>query len=117
MTPTESGQVALELERLRGSLGESLAEIKGALTLLVHRSDQTDRALSELQLLLSSIESRVDKLETAEATTAKAATDAGKAAEAVSTRLSAVEKLAWTALGVGVAAVPAGGWLVSVMTK
>lgn len=106
MTPTESGQVALELERLRGALETGFAKVAGDLALLVQRSDQTDRALGEHRDALKGIEERVDVLEAK----AEAASNHGP-------RLAAVEKLAWTAIGVGVAAVPAGGWLVSTLTR
>ncbi|TQF04747.1 hypothetical protein E6W39_24140 [Kitasatospora acidiphila] len=43
----EDPATALALERLRGVVGESFAEIKGSLALLVQRSDQHDRALTQ----------------------------------------------------------------------
>ncbi|MEV6724546.1 hypothetical protein AB0M94_26855 [Streptomyces xanthochromogenes] len=48
--------VALELERLRGTLEAGFARVDGALALLVQRSDQTDRQLADH-------ESRLDALE------------------------------------------------------
>ncbi|GGY29637.1 hypothetical protein GCM10010363_07600 [Streptomyces omiyaensis] len=106
MTPTESGQVALELERMRGILETGFARVDGSLALLVQRSDQTDRALIQHGDDLKSLEKRVDALEAD-----------GKAAATHGPRLAAVEKVAWTAIGVGLLAVPAGGWLVSILVK
>ena len=106
MTPAESTQVILELERLRGTLETGFARVDGSLALLVQRSDQTDRALDEQANELKNLEKRVDALE---ADTKAAATHG--------TRLSAVEKVAWTAIGVGAVAAPACGWLVNVLVK
>ncbi|MET9372964.1 hypothetical protein ACFYV5_17445 [Streptomyces sp. NPDC003035] len=58
---TESDQhdpvtVALELERLRGTLEAGFARADGSLALLVQRSDQTDKQLADM-------ESRLDALE------------------------------------------------------
>ncbi|MFF9034041.1 hypothetical protein ACF090_01025 [Streptomyces sp. NPDC014892] len=55
--PPREPSVAVELERLRGTMAEGFARIDGALALLVQRSDQTDGRLDEL-------ENRVDELET-----------------------------------------------------
>ena len=106
MTPAESTQVALELERLRGTLETGFARVDGALALLVQRSDQTDRALDEQGNELKGLEKRVDALE---ADVKASATHGG--------RLSAVEKVAWTAVGVGAGAAPAAGWLISILVK
>ncbi|MFB7364152.1 hypothetical protein [Streptomyces hydrogenans] len=56
MTPTESGQVALELERLRGSLDAGFARVDGSLALLVQRSDQTDKQLADHEARLDALE-------------------------------------------------------------
>ncbi|WP_327376188.1 hypothetical protein OG393_20915 [Streptomyces sp. NBC_01216] len=106
MTPAESGQVALELERLRGTLETGFARVDGALALLVQRSDQTDRALDEQGTELRGLEKRVDVLEA----DVKVAATHGP-------RLSAVERVAWTAIGVGAVAAPVGGWLLGVLVK
>ncbi|MER7046790.1 hypothetical protein [Streptomyces jumonjinensis] len=60
MTPDESEQVAVavELERLNGTLQAGFARVDGALALLVQRSDQTDKQLADM-------ESRLDALERA----------------------------------------------------
>ncbi|WP_137993970.1 hypothetical protein [Streptomyces vilmorinianum] len=60
---TESEQhdpvtVAVELERLRGTLEAGFARVDGSLALLVQRSDQTDKQLADM-------ESRLDALERA----------------------------------------------------
>ncbi|MET9954201.1 hypothetical protein ABZ135_21995 [Streptomyces sp. NPDC006339] len=106
MTPAESTQVAVELERLRGALEAGFARVDGSLALLVQRSDQTDRALDEQSSELKGLEKRVDALEA----DAKATATHGD-------RLSAVEKVAWSAVGVGAVAAPACGWLFSVLVK
>ena len=56
MTPTESGQVALELERVRGTLDAGFARVDGSLALLVQRSDQTDKQLSDHEARLDALE-------------------------------------------------------------
>lgn len=49
MTPIQdpTGSLALELERLRGTLNIGFSDVKGQLGLLVQRTDQTDRAMGE----------------------------------------------------------------------
>ncbi|ADI05558.1 hypothetical protein SBI_02437 [Streptomyces bingchenggensis BCW-1] len=48
--------VAVELEKLRGTMAEGFARVDGSLALLVQRGVQTDRALADL-------DDRVDSLE------------------------------------------------------
>ncbi|MFF7685437.1 hypothetical protein ACFZB6_04700 [Streptomyces syringium] len=48
--------VALELERLRGTMEAGFARVDGALALLVQRSDQTDKQLADHELRLYSLE-------------------------------------------------------------
>ncbi|MFC8271672.1 hypothetical protein ACFUJR_03845 [Streptomyces sp. NPDC057271] len=48
--------VAIELERMRGTLEAGFARVDGSLALLVQRSDQTDKQLADM-------ESRLDALE------------------------------------------------------
>ncbi|MFI6286864.1 hypothetical protein ACIBCM_19305 [Streptomyces sp. NPDC051018] len=48
--------VAVELERLRGTLEAGFARADGALALLVQRSDQTDKQLAEMESRLDSLE-------------------------------------------------------------
>ncbi|MFD4482350.1 hypothetical protein ACFVXC_35330 [Streptomyces sp. NPDC058257] len=50
------GQVALALAELRAALEVGLARIDGQLALLVQRSDQTDKALEELEERVSTLE-------------------------------------------------------------
>jgi chromosome segregation ATPase len=50
------GQVALALAELRSALEVGLARIDGQLALLVQRSDQTDKALEELEERVSALE-------------------------------------------------------------
>lgn len=50
------GQVALALAELRAALEVGLARIDGQLALLVQRSDQTDKALEELEKRVSTLE-------------------------------------------------------------
>ena len=54
--PSDPAAVALELERLRGTVEAGFARVDGALALLVQRNDQTDRRLADH-------ESRLDTLE------------------------------------------------------
>lgn len=55
---TDPLSVAVELERLRGTMEAGFARVDGSLALLVQRSDQTDRQLADH-------ESRLDALERA----------------------------------------------------
>ncbi|MFG2721583.1 hypothetical protein ACGFW5_25325 [Streptomyces sp. NPDC048416] len=48
--------VAVELERLRGTLEAGFARVDGALALLVQRSDQTDRQLADHEARLDALE-------------------------------------------------------------
>ncbi|WP_405803427.1 hypothetical protein [Streptomyces sp. NBC_01187] len=50
------GEVALALAELRNALEVGLARIDGQLALLVQRSDQTDKAMEELEERVSSLE-------------------------------------------------------------
>ncbi|GAA3374264.1 hypothetical protein GCM10020367_37470 [Streptomyces sannanensis] len=56
--PNDPVTVAVELERLRGTLEAGFARVDGSLALLVQRSDQTDKQLADH-------ESRLDALERA----------------------------------------------------
>lgn len=55
MTPEET-TVALELERIRGTMGAGFARIDGSLALLVQRSDQTDKQLADHETRLDALE-------------------------------------------------------------
>ncbi|MFF8607637.1 hypothetical protein ACF06X_17010 [Streptomyces sp. NPDC015346] len=48
--------VALELERLRGTLEAGFARVDGSLALLVQRSDQTDKQLADMETRLDALE-------------------------------------------------------------
>lgn len=50
------GQVALSLAELRQALEVGFARIDGQLALLVQRSDQTDKALEDLEERVSALE-------------------------------------------------------------
>ncbi|MEW1672842.1 hypothetical protein AB0O47_06275 [Streptomyces noursei] len=58
MTDRDPGDVALELERLRGAVEAGFARVHGALALVVQRSDQTDRRLADLDTRLEAVERR-----------------------------------------------------------
>ncbi|MBT2366182.1 hypothetical protein J7E88_12900 [Streptomyces sp. ISL-10] len=50
------GEVALALAELRSALEVGLARIDGQLALLVQRSDQTDKAVDDLEERVASLE-------------------------------------------------------------
>lgn len=50
------GEVALALAELRSALEVGLARIDGQLALLVQRSDQTDKAVEDLEERVASLE-------------------------------------------------------------
>ncbi|WP_406172263.1 hypothetical protein [Streptomyces sp. NBC_00996] len=50
------GEVALALAELRSALEVGLAKIDGQLALLVQRSDQTDKAVEDLEQRVASLE-------------------------------------------------------------
>ncbi|MFE0190734.1 hypothetical protein [Streptomyces sp. NPDC058989] len=50
------GEVALALAELRNALEVGLARIDGQLALLVQRSDQTDKAVEDLEARVTSLE-------------------------------------------------------------
>ncbi|MEU1122240.1 hypothetical protein ABZ371_01300 [Streptomyces sp. NPDC005899] len=54
--PNNPVAVALELERLRGSLEAGFARADGQLALLVQRSDQTDKQLADHEARLDALE-------------------------------------------------------------
>ncbi|GAA1977509.1 hypothetical protein [Kitasatospora viridis] len=66
MTEAPDPATALELERIRGQLGEGFAKIEGGLALLVQRSDQTDRALGHQRAELVDQDRRLTELERAQ---------------------------------------------------
>ncbi|MEU9151662.1 hypothetical protein [Streptomyces sp. NPDC048417] len=54
--PNDPIAVALELERLRGTLEAGFARVDGSLALLVQRSDQTDKQLADHEQRLDALE-------------------------------------------------------------
>ncbi|MFI8289279.1 hypothetical protein EAO71_28915 [Streptomyces sp. ms191] len=54
--PNDPVAVAVELERLRGTLEAGFARVDGALALLVQRSDQTDKQLADMETRLDALE-------------------------------------------------------------
>ena len=54
--PPPEPSVAVELEKLRGTLAEGFARVDGALALLVQRHDQTDRQLADHETRLDALE-------------------------------------------------------------
>jgi hypothetical protein len=96
------GGIALEVARLRGTLDAGVAEIKGSLALLVHRSDQTDRALGEQRDQVLLLEKRCDAIELA-------------TAGVTNRRVSALERWMWLALGASLALGSTGGIVAAVL--
>lgn len=56
MTPPESANIALELERLRSTCEKGFTRVDGQLALLVQRSDQTDKKLDDHEARLDALE-------------------------------------------------------------
>ncbi|MER6320474.1 MULTISPECIES: hypothetical protein [unclassified Streptomyces] len=56
MTDPDPLSVAVELERLRGTMEAGFARVDGSLALLVQRSDQTDARLADHEARLDSLE-------------------------------------------------------------
>ncbi|MFZ3569407.1 hypothetical protein ACNYS0_20875 [Streptomyces sp. BH034] len=56
MTPPESTQVAVELERLRGAVDTGFATLNGRLDVALQRTDQTEKDISDLEQRLSALE-------------------------------------------------------------
>lgn len=48
MTPPESTQVAVELERLRGAVDTGFATLNGRLDVALQRTDQTEKDIADL---------------------------------------------------------------------
>ncbi|MEV5142040.1 hypothetical protein AB0K71_33275 [Streptomyces syringium] len=55
-TTADTAAVALELERLRGTVEPGFARVDGALALLVQRSDQSERQLTDHESRLATLE-------------------------------------------------------------
>jgi hypothetical protein len=56
VTSPESTSVAIELERLRGTVEAGFARVDGQLALLVQRGDQTDKKLDDHEQRLDALE-------------------------------------------------------------
>jgi hypothetical protein len=52
----DQATVAVELERLRGTVEAGFARADGSLALLVQRSDQTDKQLADHEIRLDALE-------------------------------------------------------------
>jgi len=55
-TPSDPAAVAVELEKLRGTMETGFARVDGSLALLVQRGDQTDRAIADHEQRLDALE-------------------------------------------------------------
>jgi hypothetical protein len=55
-TPSDPAAVAVELEKLRGTMETGFARVDGSLALLVQRGDQTDRAIADHEHRLDALE-------------------------------------------------------------
>ncbi|WP_046495096.1 hypothetical protein [Streptomyces odonnellii] len=56
MTPQESTQVAVELERLRGTVAEGFATLNGRLDTTLQRTGQVEKDISELETRVTALE-------------------------------------------------------------
>lgn len=101
-----SRDLALEMAGLRGDLGTAMARIEGALALLVHRSDQTDRALGEQRDQVLLLEKRCDAIELATVGVSRH-----------SERISALERWMWLALGAATALGATGGIVATIVMR
>ncbi|WP_405508778.1 hypothetical protein OG323_22515 [Streptomyces cyaneofuscatus] len=55
-TPSDPAAVAVELEKLRGTMETGFATVNGSLALVAQRTDQTDRILSDHEQRLDALE-------------------------------------------------------------
>ncbi|MGW9385416.1 hypothetical protein [Streptomyces globisporus] len=55
-TPSDPAAVAVELEKLRGTMETGFATVNGSLALVAQRTDQTDRILSDHETRLDALE-------------------------------------------------------------
>ncbi|MGW6598513.1 hypothetical protein [Streptomyces sp. NPDC055036] len=56
MTPQESTQVAVELERLRGAVAEGFATLNGRLDTTLQRTGQVEKDIGELETRVAALE-------------------------------------------------------------
>ncbi|MGK3093788.1 hypothetical protein ACG93S_28730 [Streptomyces sp. WAC01490] len=55
-TPSDPAAVAVELEKLRGTMETGFATVNGSLALVAQRTDQTDRILTDHEQRLDALE-------------------------------------------------------------
>lgn len=55
-SPSDPAAVAVELERLRGTVETGFATVNGSLALVAQRTDQTDRILNDHEQRLDALE-------------------------------------------------------------
>lgn len=55
-TPSDPAAVAVELEKLRGTMETGFATVNGSLALVAQRTDQTDRILNDHEQRLDALE-------------------------------------------------------------
>ncbi|SCF66780.1 hypothetical protein [Streptomyces sp. Ncost-T10-10d] len=55
-TPSDPAAVAVELEKLRGTMETGFAKVDGSLALLAQRGDQTDRIIDDHEKRLDTLE-------------------------------------------------------------
>ncbi|WP_406014316.1 hypothetical protein OG520_22095 [Streptomyces sp. NBC_00984] len=55
-TPSDPAAVAVELEKLRGTMETGFATVNGSLALVAQRTDQTDRVLDDHEKRLDALE-------------------------------------------------------------
>jgi hypothetical protein len=55
-TPSDPAAVAVELEKLRGTMETGFAKVDGSLALLVQRGDQTERRIDDHEQRLDTLE-------------------------------------------------------------
>ncbi|RSO22589.1 hypothetical protein DMH15_33055 [Streptomyces sp. WAC 06725] len=55
-SPSDPAAVAVELEKIRGTMAEGFTRVDGSLGLLVQRFDQTDRQLADHETRLDALE-------------------------------------------------------------
>ncbi|MFI8817449.1 MULTISPECIES: hypothetical protein [unclassified Streptomyces] len=55
-TPSDPAAVAVELEKLRGTMETGFATVNGSLALVAQRTDQTDRQIADHEKRLDALE-------------------------------------------------------------
>lgn len=88
MTPPEHATVAVELERLHGTMSTGFAEVKGSLAVLVERSTRTEEDVRRLRA------------------------DSEEADKAIRLELDSVKRLVWMASGGAIVLGAVAGYVV-----